>query len=461
MGLRRRLVFAGRFVLGSLAGAVFVPVGVDPLAAPAPMSRAVALPAPHPLGALWRFSRPHTIVGTTVSIVALYLIAVDTLPGLALGGGLWDLFWTLVAGLAVNVYIVGVNQLEDVDIDRVNKPFLPLAAGEMSRETARAVVGGDGRAGRRARASPRARWRPSRCSPALVVGTAYSTPPLRLKRFPVAASLCISGVRSVVVNLGVYAHFSLALGDGTVSIPPAVWALTIVVLPFSLAIAILKDVPDAEGDRRFRIMTFTVRVGGQRVLRAGLAMLVLAYVGHGGRGAARDPRGAAGRARRRAPRRARRAARPGRAPPTPTTRPSSRASTCACGSCSSSSTRSSRSPASRASRGGGRRARRSGRRSPRRARRERGARPQQRGQAGGGLLLGLEAAGGRDHVRGGRRERRRGSAGGGRRGGAAPRACSSAAAGAGTGAPTYLRRRGRSSAAPAPSGSTLGDSSCE
>jgi hypothetical protein len=27
MGLRRRLVFAGRFVLGSLAGAVFVPVG--------------------------------------------------------------------------------------------------------------------------------------------------------------------------------------------------------------------------------------------------------------------------------------------------------------------------------------------------------------------------------------------------------------------------------------------------
>ena len=28
MGLKRRLVFAGRFVLGSLAGAVFVPVGI-------------------------------------------------------------------------------------------------------------------------------------------------------------------------------------------------------------------------------------------------------------------------------------------------------------------------------------------------------------------------------------------------------------------------------------------------
>ena len=112
-----------------------------------------------------------------------------------------------------------------------------------------------------------------------MVGTAYSTPPLRLKRFPVLASLSISGVRSVVVNLGVYAHFSLAFGDGTVSIPAPVWALTLVVMPFSLAIAILKDVPDAEGDRRYRIMTFTVRLGGRRVLQAGLAALALGYLG--------------------------------------------------------------------------------------------------------------------------------------------------------------------------------------
>jgi len=242
------------------------------------MSRAVALPAPGPLGALWRFSRPHTIIGTTVSIVALYLIAVDTLPGLGLGDGSWDLFWTLVAGLAVNVYIVGVNQLEDVEIDRVNKPFLPLAAGDMTAEQARAVVGAT--AGLAvALAITQGAVETVAVLAGLVVGTAYSTPPLRLKRFPALASLSISGVRAIVVNLGVYAHFSLALGGGSVSIPAPVWALTLVVLPFSLAIAILKDVPDAEGDRRFRIMTFTVRRGGRAVLRAGLAALALAYVG--------------------------------------------------------------------------------------------------------------------------------------------------------------------------------------
>ena len=98
---------------------------------------------------------------------------------------------------------------------------------------------------------------------ALAIGAAYSVPPARLKRFPVVASLCVSGVRSAIVNLGVAAHFTSALGSDGATIPPGVWALTAFVLPFSLAIAILKDVPDAEGDRAHRIATFTVRHGGR------------------------------------------------------------------------------------------------------------------------------------------------------------------------------------------------------
>ena len=107
---------------------------------------------------------------------------------------------------------------------------------------------------------------------ALAVGALYSLPPVRLKRFPVAASLCITGVRAVVVNLGVYWHFA---GE----IAPPVWALCLFVLPFSFAIAVLKDVPDIEGDRRFAIRTFTVRLGATRVFHIGLAALALAYGG--------------------------------------------------------------------------------------------------------------------------------------------------------------------------------------
>ena len=44
------------------------------------------------------------------------------------------LLQALVAALLMNVCIVGINQLYDVDIDRVNKPYLPLASGELSMQ---------------------------------------------------------------------------------------------------------------------------------------------------------------------------------------------------------------------------------------------------------------------------------------------------------------------------------------
>jgi homogentisate phytyltransferase / homogentisate geranylgeranyltransferase len=235
-----------------------------------------ALPAR--LAALWRFTRPHTVIGTAASIAGLYVICVDALPGVGPADGIGNLAWTLLAGFCVNVYIVGVNQLEDVEIDRINKPFLPLASGAMTTAAARRAVvvcaivpivlaltqGG---------------VETFAVLAGIAIGTAYSMPPLRLKRYPVLAGLSITAVRSVVVNVGVALHFTQSLGDGGWFVPQPVWALTLFVLPFSFAIAILKDVPDADGDRRFRIATFTLRLGARRVFQIGVAALTLAYVG--------------------------------------------------------------------------------------------------------------------------------------------------------------------------------------
>jgi homogentisate phytyltransferase/homogentisate geranylgeranyltransferase len=241
------------------------------------VASAVAAPA-RAASVLWRFSRPHTVIGTAVSVVGLFVIAVDSIGGgVDAGRAAFHLFWTLVAGLSVNVFIVGVNQLTDVEIDRVNKPGLPIAAGDLSLERARLIVAASGVLPV-VLALTQGPLELAAVLAALAIGTAYSVPPARLKRFPLAASLCVSGVRSAIVNLGVAAHFTSALG-GEATIPPGVWALTAFVLPFSLAIAILKDVPDAEGDRAHRIATFTVRHGGRAVLRAGLAVLTIAYLG--------------------------------------------------------------------------------------------------------------------------------------------------------------------------------------
>ena len=227
----------------------------------------VALPAVRAANVLWRFARPHTIVGTALSVLGLYGIAAA--EGHASGAG--DLVATLVAGLAVNVAIVGVNQLTDVEIDRVNKPYLPIAAGDLSPQAARAIVLAC-TALPLAMALTQGTAETVAVTAGLAVGALYSLPPARLKRFPVAASLCITGVRSLVVNLGVYAHFAH-------DIAPPVWALCLFVLPFSFAIAVLKDVPDLEGDRAYSIRTFTVRMGPRRVFHIGLAALALAYAG--------------------------------------------------------------------------------------------------------------------------------------------------------------------------------------
>ena len=283
------------------------------------------------LGVLWRFSRPHTLLGTFISATGLYLIAASELPR----AGLDDLFWVIVAGAGVNLAIVGVNQLTDVEIDRVNKPHLPLAAGELSRDGAWRIVA-------LAAVVPlvlavtQGLLETAAVVAALAVGAAYSLPPVRLKRFPVVAALCISGVRAVAVNLGMYGHFSLAFG-GSLAIPDSVWALTLFVLPFSFAIAVLKDVPDREGDRQYRIATFTVRLGPRRAFRLGLAALVVAYAGMVVLGPllvddADGPVLALGHASRWC------CCWCGRGAPIRATRPPSRASTCACGRCSSWST---------------------------------------------------------------------------------------------------------------------------
>ena len=229
---------------------------------------------------LWRFSRPHTLVGTTASILGIYAIATAELPGVALGDGIGDLTLTLLAGAAVNLYIVGLNQCEDVEIDRINKPWLPIPAGRLGLRAAWRLVIGSGVLA--AGLAVTQGWvEVAAVAAALAIGTAYSSPPLRLKRFPAAAAASISVVRACVVNVGVYLHFAGSLGGrGELSpLPGPIVALTLFVLPFSFAIAVLKDVPDVEGDRRFRIATLTVRLGPRAAFRIGMAALTVGYLG--------------------------------------------------------------------------------------------------------------------------------------------------------------------------------------
>jgi homogentisate phytyltransferase/homogentisate geranylgeranyltransferase len=246
------------------------------------------------LYAFWKFSRPHTIIGTSLSVVGLYLVSLAMgTERWALGGNLAlnpppsDLILPLLACLCGNIYIVGLNQLEDVEIDRINKPHLPLASKEFTRKQATAIVAITGILAILF-AIGGGPFLLATISLSLLIGTAYSLPPIRLKRFPFPASLCILTVRGVIVNLGLFLHFNSqrhwAVGNGQWALshpffPPSVLALTVFIFVFTLAIAIFKDVPDIEGDRQYNISTFTLRVGQKAVFNLARWVLTACYLG--------------------------------------------------------------------------------------------------------------------------------------------------------------------------------------
>lgn len=232
------------------------------------------------LRSFWAFSRPHTIVGTTLSVTALGVMALALTNasgiGLMLAGAIAA---ALLPSLCANVYIVGLNQLTDIAIDRINKPRLPLASGAFSIPMGRRIVmvlGGLALL----LAAVQGPVLLTTVALSMAVGTVYSLPPLRLKRFPFWAALCIFGVRGVIVNLGFFGHFRQWLNSEFIpwrSLPPEVWALTAFVVIFSFAIAIFKDIPDLEGDRQFQVRTLTVRLGPRFVFRLSLWVLTLCY----------------------------------------------------------------------------------------------------------------------------------------------------------------------------------------
>ncbi len=225
------------------------------------------------LYAFWKFSRPHTIIGTSLSVMGIYLMTLGAADTPLSSFQPIALILPLIACLCGNVYIVGLNQLTDIAIDRINKPHLPLASGEFSPQQGKQIVAVTGLLAL-GLAALAGQYLLGMVAISLAIGTAYSLPPLRLKRFPFWASTCIFTVRGAIVNLGLFLHFHQGL-----PIPLAVWALTAFVIVFTFAIAIFKDIPDIAGDRQYNISTLTIRLGSTAVFNLARWVITICYLG--------------------------------------------------------------------------------------------------------------------------------------------------------------------------------------
>ena len=222
------------------------------------------------LHTIWKFSRPHTIIGSTISVVVLFLLQ---------AGNLIDhfiiLFTTLVSALGCNVCITGLNQIIDIELDKINKPELPIASGKLDKTTAKKIVIVSGIISLVTAAL--LNWvLLLLITVILLLGIAYSVPPVQLKKHHLPAALSITIVRGILVNIGMAIHFSYLM-YGTFEIQPVIYPLTIFISAFSLAIAWYKDLPDRAGDAYFGYRTFPLLYSPKLALYLGATFVMAAY----------------------------------------------------------------------------------------------------------------------------------------------------------------------------------------
>ncbi len=222
----------------------------------------------------WRFSRPHTIIGSLLSTWSLYFMS--AYPQAEVKNQIALFILTLISAIGCNLYIVCLNQITDIELDKLNKPHLPLASGEISKSAARVIIMVSALVC--VISSYLAGW--LMFALVLIVGalgTAYSVPPLKFKKHHLGAAFSITLVRGVLVNILMFLHFQWEIAE-TLEFPLYMWPLVLFMILFSIGIAWLKDIPDIKGDRNHGIETLAVNRGSRWVFRGAISLVSFSYL---------------------------------------------------------------------------------------------------------------------------------------------------------------------------------------
>ncbi|KAF9606405.1 hypothetical protein IFM89_025094 [Coptis chinensis] len=179
----------------------------------------------------------------------------------------------------MEIYMNGINGLFDVEIDKVNKPYLPLASGEMSMKTGASIVA--------ITSSLSIGMALMMGSPPLLgvallsffIGGAYSInlPFLRWKNNAFLAASSITFLKALVFQFGIFMHIQKYVLRKPIAFTRSlVFASTFMSL-FCVAIMIMKDIPDVDGDKAFGVKSLAVLMGKETAFRVSTYMIMLAY----------------------------------------------------------------------------------------------------------------------------------------------------------------------------------------
>jgi 4-hydroxybenzoate polyprenyltransferase len=207
------------------------------------------------------FARPFTLIAPALGFVSGSVTAVGARPAEVWSWGLMvpPLLGALMAAV-LNTASNALNQIYDLDIDRVNKPRRPLPSGRLSMREAWVIT-----LGSFALAfllawliAPGGRhevfWI---VLAAGLITTLYSAPPFRTKRLGIWANITIAIPRGVLLKVAGWASVKTMMG-----IEP--WFIGSIFGLFLLGATTTKDFADMDGDRRGGCRTLPIQVGVTR-----------------------------------------------------------------------------------------------------------------------------------------------------------------------------------------------------
>ncbi|RDX96281.1 Glycinol 4-dimethylallyltransferase, partial [Mucuna pruriens] len=273
------------------------------------------------LAAFYWFCYPYAIIGRTLGTISTSLLAVEKLSDIS------PLFFigllqVLVPHFFMDLYINGLNQLYDIEIDKINKPYLPLASGQISFTTGVIIVASslilvpykfilfyniifyDELNDKMKRyllfyapfqsfwlgwiiGSWPLIWSLILC---FLLWTVYSincfgtcqVPLLRWKENPLLAAISIFVTWTFIMPITFFLHMQIKESQNflivcsynnvqtfvlkrSMVIPRSLIFFAIFTSFYSVGVALFKDIPDMEGDKAFGIHSFSARLGQKRV----------------------------------------------------------------------------------------------------------------------------------------------------------------------------------------------------
>lgn len=224
-----------------------------------------------------QLARPFTLLAPALGMLSGGLVAWYASGTKLVGGN--SLFAVLVLGTVaaalLNAASNAINQIFDLDIDRINKPDRPLCTGQISRAGAWAFAAAAATVALALAAVVSTLTRHwgtvALFAAASLMSFAYSAPPLRMKARGWWANVTVAIPRGTLLKV---AGWSMC--QSMLSIEA--WYMGLIFGLFLLGATSTKDFADVRGDAAYGVRTLPVVYGPEKAARMVVPFLTLPFV---------------------------------------------------------------------------------------------------------------------------------------------------------------------------------------